>query len=168
MEEETLFTLGKVTGVHGLKGYVKVASYAESNTVFSPGLSVYLKSAAGSGRAHEIEKASAHQRGMLILFKGMDADRAGELVGMDLCVARKDLGQPEEGSYFWEDLIGMEVIDDNLGVLGVIDSILPTGSNDVYVVKGGRREVMVPALASVVISVDRDAKQMRIDLPEGL
>ncbi|MFH1154932.1 MAG: ribosome maturation factor RimM [Pseudomonadota bacterium] len=167
MDEKTLITIGKVTGVHGLKGYLKIVSYAESNTIFRPGLNFYITAGSDSGR-YEVEAASPHKKGMLVLFRDMDVDKAQKLLGRDLCVSREDLPEPEAGSYYWQDLVGMEVIDETQGVLGVIDSILPTGSNDVYVVKGGQREVMVPALASVVISVDIENKQMRIDLPEGL
>lgn len=167
MDETALLTLGKVTRVHGLKGYVSIVSYAESNTIYKPGLPLYMDSGSGL-EPFEITAASPHRKGMLILFRGMDVDGAQKLVGRDLKVRREDLPEPEEGAYYWEDLVGMEVVDERRGSLGFIDSILPTGSNDVYVVKGGLREVLVPALASVVISVDIDNRRMRIDLPEGL
>ena len=70
------------------------------------------------------------------------------------------------------DLIGLSVYTIDGDCLGRIDSIIPTGSNDVYVVKnmvdGKENEVLIPALESVVVEVDLNREIMRVDLPEGL
>jgi len=89
-------------------------------------------------------------------------------VGAELLVDRSVLPEPEDDTYFWVDLIGLRVMDQALGLLGRIDSVIETGSNDVFVVKGGEREVLVPGLASVVVRVDLENGEMIIDLPEGL
>ena len=73
----------------------------------------------------------------------------------------------EDGSYYWCDLIGSAVYDDEQ-YIGTLESIIPTGSNDVYVVTDGEKETLVPALASVVREVDVNRKRMRVTLPEGL
>ena len=74
----------------------------------------------------------------------------------------------EEGTYYWVDLIGIGVFTTEKEYLGRIESIVETGSNDVYVVKNGEREILIPALETVVLDIDLGKKQMQVDLPEGL
>ena len=74
----------------------------------------------------------------------------------------------EKDSYFWFDLIGMAVFTTTGEYLGRLESIIETGSNDVYVVQDGKEEVLVPALESVVVDVDIEANRMQVELPEGL
>lgn len=164
----SLLILGKVTAVHGLKGYVKVWSFAESNTVFAPGTSVVIRFSDKGSKCCEILKATTHKRGLLMLFKGIDRNAAESIVGAEICMPRSDLPALEPDTFYWEDLMGIRVEDINTGYLGVIDSIMPTGSNDVYVVKDGSNERLVPALPWVILSVDLSREVMRIDLPEGL
>jgi len=72
-----------------------------------------------------------------------------------------------EGEYFWRDIIGLDVYDEEGKHLGVIESIFPTGSNDVYVCKG-EREILLPAIAEVICHVDIDKRIMTVRLLEGL
>jgi 16S rRNA processing protein RimM len=81
---------------------------------------------------------------------------------------RSDRPPLDAGEYYWSDLVGMSVHTTNGECLGTIQHIFPTGSNDVYVVRDGSRETLVPALAWVVVKVDVEAKAMTVDLPEGL
>ena len=74
----------------------------------------------------------------------------------------------DEDTYYWFDLIGIEVYTKTEEFLGRIESILETGSNDVYVVKKHEKEVLIPALKSVVLEIDLEHKLMQVDLPEGL
>ncbi|MDY0220839.1 MAG: ribosome maturation factor RimM [Desulfobacterium sp.] len=170
--EKSLFTLGVVTGVHGVKGLVRVRSFAESFDTFEAGLEMVVQKAGNKGERHTILKASPHKKGLLIQFAGVDRNIAETLVGAEILVERDRLPEPEADSYFWEDLIGLRVTDKTLGALGTIDSIMETGSNDVFVVKNktvdSDQEFLVPALASVVIEIDLDRGEMVVDLPEGL
>ena len=74
----------------------------------------------------------------------------------------------EEGTYYWSDLIGLDVHATDGRFLGKIASIFRTGSNDVYVTRDEDRETLIPALVSVVKSVDLETGRMTVDLPEGL
>ena len=105
---------------------------------------------------------------MRILFKGADRNLAETLVGKDLLAPRENLPDLGEDTYYWQDLMGLEVMDLNRGSIGRIKSIFPTGSNDVLVVQGGDGETLVPVLETVIKDVDLDANRMTVDLPEGL
>lgn len=171
--EKTLFTLGVVTGVHGLKGFLKVRSFAGSLETFKSGLEMVVRSPGKADESYTILKASPHKKGILMQLPGVDRDIAETLVGAELLVDRRLLPEPEKDAYYWEDLIGLKVTDKTLGFLGTIDSIMETGSNDVFVVKNRdkgqkHQDTLVPGLASVVVEVDLDRGEMTVDLPEGL
>ena len=80
----------------------------------------------------------------------------------------RSLPKLENGVYYWDDLIGIEVVSINGVPLGRIESIFQTGSNDVYVIKQGDRELLLPALRSVIKSIDLGARRMEVEVPEGL
>jgi len=166
--QNSLFTIGKVSGVHGLKGYLKIVSFAESISTFAPGTQLLVRDSDSKGTWYSVVRASSHKKGLLLLLDGVDRDAAEDLVGKEVLVNRDELPQLDDHSYYWEDLVGLDVVDIRSGWLGKIVSVIATGSNDVFVVKGGKREVMVPALSWVVLHVDIENNTMKIDLPEGL
>jgi 16S rRNA processing protein RimM len=198
LRDDVLFVIGEITGVHGLKGYVRVHSFADAIDSFVPGMEVLIRPKKGGpvkkqrpqkrlahpvmvekneqgdiplpfmDQWYEIERVSPHKKGVLLMFQGIDREGAETLVGSELFMNRNTLPELEADTYYWQDLIGLTVVDIRHGELGRLDHILPTGSNDVYVVKGTGREVLVPALAWVVKSVDFEKGEMLIDLPDAL
>ena len=173
MEPSEFLQIGEVVGVHGLKGNLKIRSYADSLSVFNPGRRLVVKTPAGSQRTYTIQSVRPHSRTTLLTFSDVvDRDSAEKLVGSALLIQKTELVEPENGAYYWFDLIGISVFTVAGEYLGQIDSILETGSNDVYVIKdpdrGRRYERLVPALKSVVTAIDLENRTMRVDLPEGL
>jgi 16S rRNA processing protein RimM len=170
VEPEALLALGRVTGAHGIRGLVKMSFYSGAAPQgIGPGSVVRLRSPAGEITHHTALEIAAHGGQFLLrLERVLDRGGAEALVGAELVVARGDLPELEEGSFYWSDLIGMEVLTGDGRRLGELVDILETGSNDVYRVRGRRGEVLVPALASVVRRVDLQARRMWVDLPEGL
>jgi len=168
-----LLSIGKIVGAHGIKGVVKVFSYAESANRYQSGMSLYLRDSRGSGFTVKILWAKPHSKTILLSLEGIaDRSRAENLIGFDIFMDRALLEPLAKGTYYWEDLIGMSVYTVAGVYLGELTAVLPTGSNDVYVVRRGdgadEVEVLVPALASVVATVDLTQREMRVDLPEGL
>jgi 16S rRNA processing protein RimM len=99
--------------------------------------------------------------------------QAEELVDCIVWISKKSLPPlNEEDTNYWFDLIGMAVFGQYNEYLGQITEIIETGANDVYVVKTPEdypvKEILLPALTSVVIEVDTAGKRMRVELPEGL
>ena len=112
---------------------------------------------------------TAHQHQFIVaLAEVTDRGAAEALTGAEVVVARDRLPPPEADSFYWMDLIGMVVTTMDGKPLGNLIRILETGANDVYVVRRGARETLVPALASVVRRVDLEQRRMWVDLPEGL
>ncbi len=173
MEKNGFLLIGKIIGVHGVKGNIKVYSYAESLSVFEPGSHILAVNEKGLETTYKVNWVKPHNRVVLLSLVGI-ADRhlAAPLKGSRLYIEKALLPELEDGAYYWFDLIGLSVFTTGNEYIGSIASILPTGSNDVYVVKNPNKdndhEILIPALASVVLEIDITNKTMRIDLPEGL
>ncbi len=162
--------IGIVVGAHGVKGTCRIRSFAESPSFFEAG-STLLTHAEGSGpvKPLEINWVKPHTGTMLISFRGVtDRSQAEALIGSELYIPREMLPHLDEDAHYWLDLIGMDVFTIDREYLGRLESIIETGSNDVYVVKNDQKEVLIPALGSVVVDIDVDHNRMEVDLPEGL
>jgi 16S rRNA processing protein RimM len=168
MDKFSSFTIGKVTGVHGLNGNLKVWSFANSVDTFCPGKSVLLKAEEKEqGKLFVILSAQPHKKGVLLSLKGIDSiELAQGLVGKEILIDRDQLPEPEEDTWYWEDLMGLDVVDDQKGFIGRITNIFPTGANDVLVVTDKDIETLVPMHKHFVKSVDIGKKTMRTTLPE--
>jgi 16S rRNA processing protein RimM len=169
--------IGKVVAAHGIKGAVKVISYAESINIFHSIDALWVSSDSQSDhRAYDrlkVNWVTAHKNIIRMGFaKIIDRNQAEAMVGRELFLEKSHLPELEDDTYYWFDLIGLNVMTSKDEVLGRIEAILPTGGNDVYVVKGcddnNENEVLIPAVASVIQRIDLAKKIMVVDLPEGL
>lgn len=168
MTENDYILIGKIAGAHGVKGYLKMISYADSLSVFTPGSPLLFKKS-GKENIHTVKWVKPHKRSVLLCLKGVEnRDQAELFAGSELFIEASLLPELEEGTYYWNDLIGLSVFTIDKTYLGRITSILPTGSNDVYVVKHGKDETLIPALESVVIEINLEDRTIQVDLPEGL
>jgi len=169
LSEDGYLLIGKITGAHGIRGDVKLLSYAESLSVFSQGSRILLKKGDQPGQYHIIDRVKPFKRHGLMTLKGVhNRDQAESLAGWEVHIDASLLPEPEEDAYYWRDLIGMSVLTAEGRSIGRLTEIIPTGSNDVYVVQDGDTETLVPAIQSVVIDIDTDRNIITVDLPEGL
>ncbi len=173
MRKDGFLPVGKIVGAHGVKGNLKVHSYAESVSVFKPGSSILVIHAGKIERHFAIKWAKPHGKSILLSFKGIEnRNTAKTLIGAELFIERIDLPELEEGVYYWVDIIGLSVFTTDNQYIGRVESIMSTGSNDVYIVKNRTKddstEMLIPAIESVVLEIDFKNKTMRVDLPEGL
>lgn len=172
MDNNTSFTIGKVTGVHGLGGNLKVWSFAESIDTFSPGRIVLLKFENEEGKTFSIKRAAVHKKGILLTLDGIDSrDLAEEQIGKEILIDRDQLPEPPDDTWYWQDLIGLDVIDDAKGFIGRITQLFSTDAHDILVVKdpGGDTpdsETLIPMLKQFVTAVDQDLKRVMVKLPE--
>ncbi|PID73995.1 MAG: 16S rRNA processing protein RimM [Desulfobacterales bacterium] len=171
-------TAGKITGVHGVRGEFRLRVYTESLAWFAPGRRIRINMDAApdgpSAVSHKILSSRPHKGVLLVLLDEVTDRAAAEmLIGAEALIPAEDLPEIEEDdTWYWKDLIGMTVRDEEGGFLGSLTRIIETGGetggNDVYVVTDNGREILIPALASVVRRVDVPGKQMTVRLPEGL
>ena len=170
---EEFLLIGKIAGLHGIKGNLKIVSYAETPDIFETDLSFLIVDARGQTHTHTVDWVKPHKRGLLLSFNDVqDREAAETLLQGEIYMKKTDLPILEEGTYYWFELVGLSVVDADGRYLGRIESVFSTGSNDVYVVKnedrGAASELLVPALASVVRSVDLAQGSMTVALPPGL
>jgi 16S rRNA processing protein RimM len=166
---ERFILIGRLVGAHGIRGGLKLLSYAESLDVFAPGRRILTRDGKGAEAVYEVGEVKPHGRAaVLFLVEVTRRSQADALSGCDLFIDKATLPVLTEGTYYWADLIGVEVVSVDGRHLGRLEAIFETGSNDVYVVKRADQEILVPALKSVVKNVDLTARRMEVDLPEGL
>lgn len=158
--------VGKVTNVHGLMGEVKVQPWADSPEFLCQFKTLYVD------EAHfpmTVQRARVHKNMVIIKFEGpTDVPSALSLRGATLYIDRSDARLPE-GTFFLADIYGLEVRDAATGeVLGKIADILTPPANNVYVVKGGAREMMIPAVPQFIAETNAEEGFIRVNLMEGL
>ena len=150
-----IFEIGIVTGVHGVRGDIKVFPYSNDPVNLS-NQDYFLI----GGKKMEVSHARVQGKFLILHLKGVDSRDDAE--------AMKDASPLAEGEYYMEDLIGCSVFESGK-FLGKLEDIIETGANDVYSVmdKSGR-ELLIPALKNVILDVDIEKKSMEVILPEGL
>lgn len=168
-EEGKQVLLGKISATHGIKGQLRIVSYSgEPGTIVSLA-TVLLKSPKGEMEAFAVAASAVHGKRVLLSLKGFDnINQVLPLVGRELYARREQLPELPPGEYYWCDLLGLAVRTLEGVTLGTIADIIATGSNDVYVVREGEKEYLIPALEDVVLRVDLDEGIMTVSPPEGL
>ncbi len=161
--------IGKIVGRHGFKGILKLHAYTESMSFFQPDAQIWARNLSGGFCRFTIEWIKPHKKGFLIFFKDVLSEgQTQHLINAELFIQRDQMPEPDEGSYYWADLIGLSVYTLENMYLGKLEYIFSTGSNDVFVVKDHGTEKLVPALESVVKKINLSERTMHIQLPEGL
>ena len=155
--------LGRIVGLFGVRGWVKVYSYTEPREAVLQYKGCLL-GRDGKWQPVEFAEGQRHGKSVIARIAGIDdRDRAAELIGAEIAVSREALPQPEEGTYYWSDLIGLQVVHQDGTVLGTIDSMLETGAHDVMVVKGEQERLIPFVQNEVVKGVDLTKRQVSVD-----
>lgn len=164
-----LITIGTAVKPFGVKGEMKIEPMTDFPRRFKDLGRVYLVSPAGKEIVCNVKSVRYAGEVPLLLFDGYESpEKAMELNGWLVKVPEEDAVPLPEGQYYWYELIGMEVLSESGEKLGTIVDIFETGSNDVYVMKRGAKDVYLPATKEVIKQVDRKAKRMVIHLMDGL
>jgi 16S rRNA processing protein RimM len=167
--------VGKILGPHGLKGLLK-ALFFSGSAIQTPS-PMALKGPSGRIKWFEATAARPNKKTVLLSLSEINSRESAESIkGWEIVTRRADLADPEPGSYYWADLIGMDVFRQDDRLLGTLSSIIETGSADVYVVRTlcgenaveKPKEILIPALESIVLKVDAENKKMTVKLPPEL
>jgi len=161
--DEKFIVVGHIVGLHGVRGWVKVVSYTEPRQNILDYRPWYLEQA---GVVEQVDPAAGREQGKSLIaqISGIeDRDTAAGLIGANILVNRELFAQTGSGEYYWSDLIGLQVTTIDGVILGVVDSLLATGANDVLVVCGDRRRLIPFISDDVVKCVDLAAGMVTVD-----
>ncbi|MCR4434402.1 MAG: ribosome maturation factor RimM [Clostridiales bacterium] len=167
---EKYLEIGKIVNTHGVRGELKVIPLTDDPRRYDDLEWVFVGDE-GSMVKYHIEGVKYFKGTVIVKFKGIDDMNAAEkLKNLYIKVDRENAVKLQEGSYFVCDLLGCEVYEEEGHKLGILTDVLQTGSNDVYVVRNedNNREVLVPALRSVVKQISVEDRKIIVNLPEGL
>ena len=153
--------LGKIVGVYGIKGWVKVFS----ETAPREGILGYSPWIVGvEGGFHRVAEGRRQGKGIIARLAGCDdRDHAAAFVGKEISVPRDRLPPPSADEFYWIDLEGLRVSTTNDVDLGRVDHLFSTGANDVLVVKGDRERLLPFVWGDVVKDVDFPAGRIQVD-----
>lgn len=159
--------IGKIVNTQGIKGEMRVIPLTDDVSRFDDLKYVLIDDTLMMYK--NVQYVKYHKNFVILKLDGIDnMNDAEKYKNKYILVDRKDAIDLPEGSYFICDIIDLEVYDIDGKRLGRVADILKTGSNDVYIVKNGENEIMLPALKSVVKSIDIENSKMIVELPEGL
>ena len=163
---------GKISGVYGVKGWVKVFSDTdprEGILKYSPWYIQHPNVDAGRWREIKVEAGRRHAKTVIVKLEGYD-DRDESLLLTGACIAinadqLKNLANDE---YYWRDLIGLRVVNQQGIELGIVDRLFETGANDVLVVKDETQERLIPwTVGHAVLEVDIEQGVISVDWDEN-
>ena len=156
--------VGKVVGLSGVHGEVKLESYTEPRTQIFSYQPWLLKSASGESEISGC-RGRAQGKGIVATLPEIgDRDQAARLIGSEIWVRRSALPKSKRGEYYWADLEGLEVVTVEGALLGRVSHLIATGANDVLVVTDGKRERLIPfVLDDYVKHVDFDTARITVD-----
>ncbi len=161
-----LIEIGKIVKPSGLKGRLKVLSYCDPARGLEALASVFVGEDIEHVFSFNVRYLRVKGGSFSLELEGIEGlETAGELVGQSVFIPPEKL---PDGEYYWKDIIGLDIVTEEGRRLGQITTILPTGSNDVYICNGGVGEILIPALDDVVRKIDIEKGLMVVRLPEGL
>ena len=162
--------LGKVVGIWGVKGWIKLHSYARNRADIANYPRWWLQAKAGEGSPLEFQVLNCREQGQGIVAQldGInDCDQAQALIGQVILIAEQDLAELPEAEFYWQQLIGLEASNLQGESMGKVESILETGANDVLVLnrdgEAGVEEVLIPYVPQVVKKIDLERGTMMVD-----
>ncbi len=161
--------IGQIVNTFGIKGMVKVKPFTDNIERFDELEKVYIENKKGK-KEYEIEEVKYHKNMVLIKFKGIENPEDANLLRESyLLVDRANEKPLEEGTYYIVDMIGLDVYTDENELLGKLEDIFNTGSNDIYVVKNELgKQILLPAIDDVLKEIDMDNKKVVVHLIPGL
>jgi 16S rRNA processing protein RimM len=161
--------LGRVSGAHGIRGAVKVRPDAEATTT-DPEVFIALGEVWIGGVNYQLLDAAPLKTQVILKMAGLETrNQAEALVGLEVLGDRRRFPPLPEGEYYWFQVMGLPVKNAADGaLLGYLEEIIPTPAHDVYVVRQGDREVLLPAVEDVIVDINLEEGIIKADPPEGL
>ncbi|MGH8745752.1 MAG: ribosome maturation factor RimM [Burkholderiales bacterium] len=153
--------MGRVAGNYGVRGWIRVVPYSAEPSALGAHAAWRIGNV-----AYRVEETRVHSGNLLAKLEGIESrEQALALKGGKVGLSRAVLAEPEAGQYYWADLVGLEVVNAQGSVLGVVRALFSNGAQDVMELAGDKRVRLVPFVPAVVRKVDLEG--MRIEVEWG-
>ncbi|MCU7876059.1 MAG: ribosome maturation factor RimM [Candidatus Thiodiazotropha sp. (ex. Lucinoma kazani)] len=163
MSHDELIIMGRVSGLFGIRGWLKIYSHTSPRDGIVDYQTWYLKQG-GNWKQYKLTAGHSQGKGVVAQLDGIsDRDQAAELVDCEIAIQHTQLPELEPDEYYWTDLQGLRVVNIEGVELGVVSHLFETGANDVMVVKGERERLIPYTTGEAVQSVDLDAGILLVD-----
>ncbi len=167
---EKLYRVGNVVNTHGIKGELRIVSITDfPEDRFKTGAKLILKK---NGKTTEftVESSRPHKSFILVKFQGYDnINDVEQFVKSEVFAQGEETSELKDGEFLYKQIIGLTVIDKDLGEVGKVAEIIELGSNDVWVVRGTKyKEILLPYITDVIKNVDLDKQIVEVEIPDGL
>lgn len=167
-QDKPMLLVGRIGAPWGVKGHTRIQSYTNPVANIFEYKNWYIKQ---KGSLNHLSFSDAKQtpKGLVARLEGIDSrDKAEGLVHCEIYIPKDSLPDCEDGSFYWDDLVSLTVIDQQGKVLGKVDHLYETGAHDNMVVKHDSGVIHIPfVMDHTIIKVDLDAKQIIVDWQEG-
>ena len=172
MTIDETYQLGYIIKTHGLRGHVVAHFDVDDATAYAKLKTVYLTLAGAPTKlvAHEVEKVQP-QAANRVLLKLRDIDRIEEaepLRGSQLHLPLTLLPELDDDQFYFHDVIGFTVVDENLGALGLVENFYELPQQDMLAMRYQGQEVLIPVVDELVSHADQEKKEIYVNLPDGL
>ena len=161
--------IGQIVNTFGLRGVVKVKPFTDDITRFDRLEKVYIEKNK-TKKEYEVEEVKYHKDMVLLKLKGINKIEQAEMLRNSyLKVDRNNEPELDEGTYYIVDLLGLDVYSDEGKLLGKLDDIFNSGSNDIYVIKDELgKQLLLPAISEVIKEINLEEKRITVHLLKGL
>lgn len=162
--------IGQIVNTFGIKGEIKVSPLTDDIKRFDYLEEVYVKTKKET-KIYKVENVRYHKKNMVLLkLENINTPEQAELLKNAFLEVDREHAVPlEEGTYFIADLIGLEVYTDENQLLGTVEDIYNTGSNDIYVIKNELgKQILLPGIKEVIKQVNLENEKIIVHLIPGL
>ncbi len=166
---EDFIEIGYISKAHGIKGELKAVLDVHDVSDYLNRKNLWLAKKPGAPQPYELKKFQPTGKQCILAFKDIHTRNDAEaLQGYTLLIPQSELAPLEEGQYFFFEILGFSIRDKQKGELGKVDDILEGGLQDLIVMRYKNKEVLIPAVDEVLLEVDKEKKEVLVDLPQGL
>ena len=163
--KDDLLEIGKIVNTHGIRGEVKIQPWCDEPELFDELEYLFIE-----GEKYNIVRNRFHKTCQIVQLENVNSIDDAERFKNQIVYINRDALELPEGRYYIADIEGLTVKEQNGRILGVVDEIIKTGSNDVYSLKDtfNKKPVLIPVIEGVVLETDIDGGYIVVKLPKGL
>ena len=166
MAGKDIVVLGRLADPYGLQGWLRLYAFGDDPLSWAE-MPVWWVSSDNGATWREIKLKSlkSHANGLVVQFEGVDDRTAAEAhKGLTVGAPRELLPAPKPGEFYWDDLIGLDVLNTADERLGKIAGLIETGASDVIrVVSDDGAERLLPFVSAVILAVEKEAGLVRVE-----